>query len=158
MMAACTLGAKMIAMSFIMTSTCVIVTQPLHALNFCGAATTIPRYANEFADNCNGGMMVRSLLQWGALSPTPAIKAAVAQALAALCRCGFFASLDGLSLCDVCEAPPRRAQRSSWRRAVAVPCVTCCITQAAAAAAAPLSVMYVKALAATASSARVPAF
>ena len=94
-MAACTLGANMIAMSFIMTSTCVIVTQPLHALNFRDAATTIPRYANEFSDNCNGGMMVRSLLQWGALSPTPAIKAAVAQALAALCRCGFFASLDG---------------------------------------------------------------
>ncbi len=77
------------------------MTHTLQAPNLYNAATAIPRYANEFADNCNGSIMVRSLLQWGALSVTPAIKAAVAQALAALCRCGLFVSLDEELGCDV---------------------------------------------------------
>ena len=57
----------------------------------------MPRYAHEMADNGNGSMMVRTLLQWGSQSNSPAIKAAVAQALAALCRRGH----PTVILCDV---------------------------------------------------------
>jgi hypothetical protein len=53
---------------------------------FCSAAA-IPRYAHEISSgNSNGPMLVRTLLQWGVQSSSDAIKAAVAQSLAALCR------------------------------------------------------------------------
>ena len=51
------------------------------------SATAIPRYAHEISDNSSGSIMVRTLLFWGAQSSSHAIKAAVAQSLAALCTC-----------------------------------------------------------------------
>jgi hypothetical protein len=59
-----------------------------HCLTFCHAAAAVPRYANDIGGggDINGALMVRTLLQWGTQSGSDAVRAAVAQALAALCR------------------------------------------------------------------------